>query len=431
MNYLSLMGSLVGISNQKWDAEADKQTSSLKEQVPQLVQRWFDAADYKLNPSDKKVLYEVTKGFIDQTKVVFYSSKLKEIAGVILQEFEKHDVGERETLARWVASETRFNSNAYPSLHLLFSFAAKAKDCEEALSETAKTIEVREQIWEVASLAHIDSAALRYFNVLEMNKRDLCSLHPDIRPLVLSRLKLTELGNFRGCSVYSRKMANDELVRWENEGRIHFGHIGIRNNIGQRNDLKQIVQFFGESCSKISRLDLSYNSTNDFRFLENFPNLTVLILDCSNFSNSLDKDIHYLLLCKKIEQLDLNVSNLKNYSFLVKLPNLQKLCLYKHSRIELKDLLALRNSSENGRKIANEQLAMRLGLGEITLENLGFSKEITSVQEIIDFFGESCSKIEILDLSNYPHLTDPIALIKKCPNLRNLHLYNSDAVDDL
>jgi hypothetical protein len=219
-------------------------------------------------------------------------------------------------------------------------------------------------------------------------------------------------------SITYRKFANDELVRRLNNKKISLYDLGINKNI------KNVVEFFGESCLNLTRLDLedvlNYDVEMDYSLLVNFPNLKFLAL--SNGKDFLNNMQYYFLHCGKVEELmirEVKFENVKDFSLLANLPNLQE---QSPSKVTLEDLLALRNSSENARKFVNECLAIGVSSSCYKLEDLGISTDITSAKEIIDFFGEdNAAKITGLDLSNYSQLTD-LKPLSVCANLSSVSL---------
>lgn len=70
------------------------------------------------------------------------------------------------------------------------------------------------------------------------------------------------------------------------------------------------------------------------------------------------------------------------------------------SRMAPKDLFVMRSTSTHNRVLAELALIKQLNDGEIELKDL----KIKSFSNIKDFFGENCSKIIRLDLTNFPHI---------------------------
>lgn len=96
-----------------------------------------------------------------------------------------------------------------------------------------------------------------------------------------------------------------------------------------------------------------------------------------------------------------------------------------YSKTNLKDLLAIRKSW--GREIANKELVRRLNNNEITLQDLGIMKDENLVENILDFFGESCGQIHHLELPSNMKFVD-LSFLKYFKNLRTLKIPSCEVI---
>ncbi|HEV8052907.1 MAG TPA: hypothetical protein VGP47_10475 [Parachlamydiaceae bacterium] len=189
-----------------------------------------------------------------------------------------------------------------------------------------------------------------------------------------SKLDLYKLMDLRECSSPCREKANDELIQRLNKNEITLLKLGIHRFVSDEITkkmkplLNQIIDFFGESCSKIHHLNLTY-SENDFTLLKHFTGL---------------------------KTLNLSVNNFQDFRILELMPNLTELKMDNCTRINYKDILNFRESSDKCRKLANQLLVELLNHSQITTEDLGINKHVTSAAEIADFFGESYPEINLL-----------------------------------
>ena len=107
-----------------------------------------------------------------------------------------------------------------------------------------------------------------------------------------STLGLYELLDLRECSHPCRKQANEELIKRLNNHEITFFKLGIHRFVPEEISpgvkkikplLNQLIDFFGESCSKIHHLNLTYSET-DFTLLKHFTGLRTLNLSANHFN---------------------------------------------------------------------------------------------------------------------------------------------------
>jgi hypothetical protein len=423
-------------------AKLYEDTTDLSAGMLQLVDRWYNAAHLDFKTIEPVKLYEDTTEKVDAFNTLcreqseISKEKVAKLCIDMIQKIYSYDTQKSEHLAECVAhntsyetdSSTELNGAYNPFHHLLFSVVAAAKRCPDFLTPISDNQEdydtIINRILGLVNLEHIDSAALNYN---ELNKK------------ILSRLELKDLLAIHQTK-QDRKIVNDELAHRLNIGKITLQDLGIKKDSTCG---KKIEKFFGkEGCSKILSLDLSNTPLNDFSFLENFPNLQSLNLkDClENFdfsckenrndfkSTGIDK---YLKNCTNLQDLNLDNSNLNFYDldFLLQFPKLQRLNLTSCT-VDLKIILKLRTHSDNSRMMANEMLVNGINREEFKLDvdiTINHYNEYTSVKDIIDFFGESSSKIERLDLKEIIDLKSLLHF----PNLRSLSLIGNQDLSPL
>ncbi|HEV8052112.1 MAG TPA: hypothetical protein VGP47_06440, partial [Parachlamydiaceae bacterium] len=139
--------------------------------VQRLIQRWYNAASIQdLKPTERLKLYEDTEQLVisltnlssDHGEVA--KEKVAQMCNIIIQEFQKHGIGESEQLAIWIARNNSSESGSIKDikcnpLHHLFSFVAVIKECHDVFNVDFDNMENKDiyfsQLWKLASLVHI------------------------------------------------------------------------------------------------------------------------------------------------------------------------------------------------------------------------------------------------------------------------------------
>jgi len=251
-----------------------------------LINRWFQAYDDKLDTKQRITLYEDTKNTFEGKT----PEQIKIISKAILDNVKARSPEESNKLALFITENTRadqkdswlgYYNGAYRAFHSLEQQVAKNTGYEGEGWHglyTEITHYLYDQIIgidkESKPFTDIDNAAVGL-----IKNQAWVNLPPEIKSKILGMAGPRE----------TRSMAS---TNWENKNAVDDNKLGIlieQMNKGtdvrrEFKDVDDMIAFFGKSCSKVEHLDLlamtikKYEDDDLEKIFEAFPNLKFLEL---------------------------------------------------------------------------------------------------------------------------------------------------------
>lgn len=230
--------------------------------------------------------------------------------------------------------------------------------------------------------------------------------------VLASNLNVKDLLAIRGTSVHLRILAETTLTDWLNAGAINPVNIGISTVQG-------LIDFFGEHCSKITRLNLqSFPIVNDEdieKLSQSFPKLSQLFLDNAKITNECESSFKQMLSLKNLHLS--HCQQINDVSFLASLTKLTNLSLDNCRQITNVSFLAsiprLTSLSLAGCEQIND-VSFLTNCPGLTSLDLSFCSQIHDFNSLA-----SIPRLTSLELSSCLKIRD-FSFLTRCPGLTSL-----------
>lgn len=418
-----------------------------------LILQWYTVSEKEaVSTTDRMELYNNTKEAIDflNTSRVEQNKKTKKKITNLCKKYSaslfEHNVPTelKEKLINFISNHTNDVFNPGDKFN-------GANVFQELINSILKVVENRSYKHLIRPYSGICQQILtkidqEIIKKIEGKKQNL-SLLNDCLPIVYSQMSSIDL-------LALKEAATDdmEIIGWIDNvlvDRFHKNLLFEELNIEMT--LENVVEFFGENCSKIHTLELRLISPKFFdsptakqtSLLTHFPNLQKLRMrHCNKLSYS---NLNFLKHCPKLISLEWSGgAQVTNLSVLEKIPNLQCLTLagfeqLTHSKFlehcsNLEELMITESSISDFRYVKHcpnlKKLNIDCPVSDFCFLEFLSNLESLTVSEFSDQglkFLQFC-KIKMFEIKNCANLID-FSLLSQMTHLEHLNLFNCIAKD--
>jgi len=366
------------------------------------INRWFESSYNEeingiyVNTSDRMELFANTKEINSELKKMLDQDKALECANKILDTFDKHEIGEAEILAKWIAHNTTISKKgAYKSLHSLFETIANLKNSPHILDMDADVSNVNPCL---LNIGHIDAAACDYGSQIKIIYDDIAT---DIQNLIIKNYMENSSPKDNSDLLQTSKLMRQQIAT------IFKGPL-TQLGITSANEALAYAKEFGNS---LSYLDISNIQFSNKKFKK-------LIKHLHSTKNFIAQETHLNFLDLKVFANSENPKNLISLTFSKNKANSVGAMSIVNSE-KLKSLTSLTFSYNNIGDGGATSLANSENLKNLTSLNLRSNEiGINGLQAIIN--SRYLKKLTSLDFGVNKIGSEGAVAIANSENLKNL-----------